>query len=65
MNILLISLLSASKFMTALAQDGAIDEQALSVVELDRIYSPLREQVSDSINRQEALVANIQVIKCL
>ena len=47
--------------MTALAQDGAIDEQALTVSELDTIYSPLREQVSDSIYRQENLVSQIQV----
>ncbi len=47
--------------MTALAQDGAINEDSLSHSELDRIYGPLREQVTDSIHRQETVLANIQV----
>ncbi|XP_025081539.1 programmed cell death 6-interacting protein-like isoform X2 [Pomacea canaliculata] len=49
-----------SKFFAALAADGAIDEEALSVSELDRVYAPLRQQVSDSIHKQETILARIQ-----
>ncbi len=48
--------------MTALAQDGAINEENLSRSELERIYAPLRQQVTDSVQRQESVLANIQVI---
>ena len=44
-----------------MASDGLIDEESISVGELDRTYSPLREQVNDSIQRQEMLMARIQV----
>jgi len=44
-----------------MASDGLIDEESISVSELDRTYSPLREQVNDSIQRQEMLMARIQV----
>ncbi|KAH9524394.1 Rhophilin, Rho GTPase binding protein [Bulinus truncatus] len=50
----------SSKFFTALASDGMINEEAISQSELDRIYSPLREQVSESIHRQEMVLAQIQ-----
>ncbi|ESO86831.1 hypothetical protein LOTGIDRAFT_207048 [Lottia gigantea] len=49
-----------SKFMAALAGEGLINEEALSTAELDRVYAPLRMQVSDSIHRQETLMALIQ-----
>ena len=52
---------SASKFFAALASDGAINEEALSVSELDRVYAPLRQQVTDSVHRQETVLARIQV----
>lgn len=58
----LFFLIAASKFFAALAADGAIDEEALSVSELDRVYAPLRQQVSDSIHKQETILARIQVI---
>ena len=50
-----------AKFFAALAQDGMINEEAISVSELERLYSPLREQVSDSIHRQETVLSQIQV----
>eukprot|EP00106_Octopus_bimaculoides_P008985 XP_014776427.1 PREDICTED: programmed cell death 6-interacting protein-like [Octopus bimaculoides] len=50
----------SSKFLSAMAQDGLINEEAISVPELNRIFGPLREQVSDSINRQKALLNKIQ-----
>lgn len=46
--------------MTALAQDGAVNEETLSASELDRIYSPLRQQVAESLQKQEQLVTQIQ-----
>ncbi|XP_029637288.1 programmed cell death 6-interacting protein isoform X4 [Octopus sinensis] len=50
----------SSKFLNAMAQDGLINEEAISMPELNRIFGPLREQVSDSINRQKALLNKIQ-----
>ncbi len=52
----------ASKFLGALAADGALDEEGLSTGELDRKYTPLREQVTASMQRQESVLANIQVL---
>lgn len=50
-----------SKFLTALAQDGVINEEALSVTELDRIYGGLTSKVQESLKKQEGLLKNIQV----
>ncbi|XP_045712567.1 programmed cell death 6-interacting protein isoform X2 [Phyllostomus hastatus] len=50
-----------SKFLTALAQDGVINEEALSVTELDRIYGGLTTKVQESLKKQEGLLQNIQV----
>ncbi|XP_036926730.1 programmed cell death 6-interacting protein isoform X2 [Sturnira hondurensis] len=50
-----------SKFLTALAQDGVINEEALSVTELDRIYGGLKTKVQESLKKQEGLLQNIQV----
>ncbi|XP_021574304.1 programmed cell death 6-interacting protein isoform X5 [Carlito syrichta] len=50
-----------SKFLTALAQDGVINEEALSVTELDRIYGGLTTKVQESLKKQEGLLKNIQV----
>ncbi|CAL1536222.1 unnamed protein product [Lymnaea stagnalis] len=50
----------SGKFFAALASDGMINEEAISQAELERIYSPLREQVSDSIHRQEMVLAQVQ-----
>uniref|UniRef100_A0A8C3VH78 Programmed cell death 6-interacting protein n=1 Tax=Catharus ustulatus TaxID=91951 RepID=A0A8C3VH78_CATUS len=49
-----------SKFLTALAQDGAINEEAISVAELDRIYGSYTQKVQESIEKQEELLKNIQ-----
>lgn len=51
----------AAKFLSALAREGMINESALSDQELGVVYGPLREQVTDSVHRQETLLANIQV----
>nr|XP_014349049.1 PREDICTED: programmed cell death 6-interacting protein [Latimeria chalumnae] len=50
----------ASKFLTALAQDGAINEEVISVTELDRIYGGYTDRVQRSLKRQEELLGNIQ-----
>ena len=52
---------TASNFMRVLSQDGTINEDSISNSELDRIYGPLRQQVTDSIHRQETVLANVQV----
>ncbi|XP_013400625.1 programmed cell death 6-interacting protein [Lingula anatina] len=49
-----------SKFMAALAQDGAINEESLSAAELDRIYGPLQQQVQESCERQESIMINVE-----
>jgi hypothetical protein len=43
-------------------QDGALNEAALCSQHLDRIYGPLREQVAQSLKRQDVVVKQIQVI---
>ena len=47
--------------MGAMAAEGLINEEAISSQELDRVYGPLRQQVVDSCQRQEMLMARIQV----
>ncbi|KYO43287.1 programmed cell death 6-interacting protein [Alligator mississippiensis] len=49
-----------SRFLTALAQDGAINEEAISVTELDRIYGSHTHKVQESLQMQEELLKNIQ-----
>uniref|UniRef100_A0A8C9EMF7 Programmed cell death 6-interacting protein n=1 Tax=Pavo cristatus TaxID=9049 RepID=A0A8C9EMF7_PAVCR len=49
-----------NKFLTALAQDGAINEEAISVTELDRIYGSYTQKVQESLKKQEELLKNIQ-----
>uniref|UniRef100_A0A8C9NAS0 Programmed cell death 6 interacting protein n=1 Tax=Serinus canaria TaxID=9135 RepID=A0A8C9NAS0_SERCA len=49
-----------NKFLTALAQDGAINEEAISVTELDRIYGNYTQKVQESLKKQEELLKNIQ-----
>lgn len=54
-----------SQFLRALADDGAISEAALSTETLGRMYGPLQKQVQESLQRQEILVASIQVFTSL
>ncbi|XP_055660492.1 programmed cell death 6-interacting protein isoform X2 [Falco peregrinus] len=49
-----------SKFLTALAQDGAINEESISLAELDRIYGSYTQKVQESLKKQEELLKNIQ-----
>lgn len=48
------------QFLAALAQDGAINEPNISVGSIGKTLAPLREQVTESIARQEALIKDIQ-----
>ncbi|XP_067888358.1 programmed cell death 6-interacting protein isoform X2 [Heterodontus francisci] len=50
----------SSKFLTALAQDGAINEEAISVTELEQIYGRYTREADQSLKRQEELLANVQ-----
>ncbi|XP_044140527.1 programmed cell death 6-interacting protein [Bufo gargarizans] len=50
-----------TKFLTALAQDAAINEEALSVTELDRIYGGYTDRVQKNLTKQEELIGQIQV----
>lgn len=47
-------------FLSSLAQEGAINEAALSTESLGRVFGPLQKQVKESVERQESLVSNIQ-----
>lgn len=57
-NVLL--LLVVSKFLTALKEEGVIDEASLSDAHLSLIYDPLKQQVEESLQSQQQLVAKIQ-----
>lgn len=56
-----MSSLTAAKFVSALAADGAIDEDSLSNSELQNIYAPLTQQVNDSLATQERVLSQVQV----
>lgn len=49
-----------SEFLEALNSDGAINEPALSVPGIGKVLGPLQNQVKETIERQEALVRDIQ-----
>lgn len=48
------------QFLSALAQDGAINEPGISVGSIGKALAPLREQASESLSRQETLIRDIQ-----
>ncbi len=50
-----------AKFLTALAQDGAINEEALTTSELDARYGSHTQRVQQNLHRQEELLSQIQV----
>ncbi|XP_053323359.1 programmed cell death 6-interacting protein isoform X2 [Spea bombifrons] len=49
-----------TKFLTALAQDGAVNEEVISVTELDRIYGNYTQKMQENLKKQEDLISNIQ-----
>ncbi|XP_070970498.1 programmed cell death 6-interacting protein isoform X1 [Oncorhynchus clarkii lewisi] len=50
----------SSSFLTALAQDGAINEEALSMSQLDQSYGSYSQRVQASLRSQEELLGNVQ-----
>jgi len=48
-------------FLRALAQDGRIGEPEISMETLGKGLQPLQQQVTQSIERQQALILEIQV----
>uniref|UniRef100_A0A4W4EUU8 Programmed cell death 6-interacting protein n=1 Tax=Electrophorus electricus TaxID=8005 RepID=A0A4W4EUU8_ELEEL len=49
-----------TKFLTALAQDGAINEEALSTTELDTRYGAHTQRVKQNLCAQDDLLAQVQ-----
>ncbi|KAM8884786.1 programmed cell death 6-interacting protein isoform 1-T1 [Synchiropus picturatus] len=50
----------STTFLTALAQDGAINEEQLSLTQLDQMYGSHNQRVTASLSRQEELLAQVQ-----
>ncbi|KAK6324201.1 hypothetical protein J4Q44_G00065400 [Coregonus suidteri] len=50
----------SSSFLTALAQDGAINEEALSMSQLDQSYGSYNQKVQASLRSQEELLGKVQ-----
>lgn len=48
-------------FLTALAQSGAINEEQLSVGQLDQLYGSYNQRVQASLRSQEELLGQVQV----
>ncbi len=53
----------STTFLTALAQDGAINEEQLSVSQLDQLYGAYNQRVQASLRTQEELLGQVQVYK--
>ncbi|MEE6520683.1 hypothetical protein FKM82_018599, partial [Ascaphus truei] len=49
-----------STFLTALAKDGAFNEEAISVTELDRIYGRYTHKMQENLKNQEELLNSIR-----
>ncbi|KAK2836488.1 hypothetical protein Q7C36_014357 [Tachysurus vachellii] len=49
-----------TKFLTALVQDGAINEEALSTGELDTRYGAYTQRVQQNLRSQEEILAQVQ-----
>uniref|UniRef100_A0A673CL26 Programmed cell death 6-interacting protein n=1 Tax=Sphaeramia orbicularis TaxID=375764 RepID=A0A673CL26_9TELE len=47
-------------FLTALAQDGAINEEQLSLSQLDQLYGAYNQRVQASLRKQEELLGQVQ-----
>ncbi|KAM6899695.1 programmed cell death 6-interacting protein isoform 2-T2 [Xenentodon cancila] len=50
----------STTFLTALAQDGAINEEQLSLSQLDQLYGTYNQRVQASIRTQEELLGQVQ-----
>lgn len=49
-----------ARLIAAFQQGGHSDENSVVVHEIESIYTPLRQQVSESLSKQEQLVENIR-----
>ncbi|XP_072303611.1 programmed cell death 6-interacting protein isoform X2 [Eucyclogobius newberryi] len=47
-------------FLTALAQDGAINEEQLSLAQLEQLYGSYNQRVQASLHKQEELLGRVQ-----
>lgn len=56
---------TAGQFLSALMQDGMMNEAALCSKQLDRMYGPLREQVGQSLKRQDIVLRQLKVARVL
>ncbi|KAM7384195.1 hypothetical protein PAMA_011508 [Pampus argenteus] len=50
----------STAFLTALAQDGAINEEQLSLSQLDQLYGAYNQRVQASLHMQEELLGQVQ-----
>lgn len=48
------------QFLQALAQDGAINEPALSIAQIGKTLQPLQNQVAENLSRQATLINDIK-----
>lgn len=53
----------STTFLTALAQDGLVNEEQLSLSNLDQLYSAYNQRVQASLRTQEELLGQVQVRK--
>lgn len=56
-----LCMLTVPKLTDAMAQNGSIDEEQMSMEQLDATYGPLRELVSESVHQQETVLERVQV----
>ena len=56
---------TAGQFLSALMQDGMMNEAALCSKQLERMYGPLREQVGQSLKRQDTVIRQLKVARVL
>ena len=49
-----------ARLIAAFQQGSHMDENTVVVQEIESIYAPLRQQVNDTVSRQEQLVENIR-----
>lgn len=51
----------STSFLTALSQDGTINEEQLSLSQLDQLYGAYNQRVQTTLRSQEELLGQIQV----
>lgn len=51
----------STSFLTALSQDGAINEEQLSLSKLDQLYGAYNQRVQATLRTQEELLGQVQV----